>query len=114
MKPLKPSIHLIYGIIIGILLAACTGQTTSETSTPTNSIADQKQFKEIHRAYWNDDETGFYATVLLKYGDRTSWNPGKRLIHSPEGSPDDLRKAGWVIIDMELHDGNIPHYLIGR
>ena len=57
MKPLKPSIHLIYGIIIGILLMACSGSdnttsntasnqentaSTTNTATPTNSSGIQK------------------------------------------------------------------------
>tara|TARA_B100001094_G_C17598766_1_gene515497 strand:+ start:126 stop:545 length:420 start_codon:yes stop_codon:yes gene_type:complete len=59
---MKPSIHLIYGIIIGILLMACSGSdnttsntasnqeniaSTTNTATPTSSHASQKQFKEV-------------------------------------------------------------------
>ena len=102
---MKNKTHLFYGIIIGILLCACVG----------GSIDDQKEFKEIHRAYWDYDEEAFRATVLLKGSNfNTAWNPGKTLVPSPQGSPDDLREAGWTIIDMELHSSNIPHYLVGK
>ena len=34
IKKIHSSFHFIYGVIIGILICACTGQTTSETESP--------------------------------------------------------------------------------
>ena len=99
-RGMKNKTHLLYGIIIGILLCACVG----------SSIDDQKEFKEIQRVYWNNDEEAF-VRMLEK-----DWSGIETLVPSPEGSPDDLREAGWTIIDME-YDSQAKRgtdYLIGK
>jgi hypothetical protein len=36
IKKIHSSFHFIYGVIIGILICACTGQTTSESESPSS------------------------------------------------------------------------------
>jgi hypothetical protein len=88
---MKSSIHLFYGIIIGILLVACTGQTTSETTSSTQSIKQGKEeFKE---------EKVFFVT----------YDPGA------DEKIAELKKKGWTIIDVDGHgnsDRNGNHFTI--
>jgi hypothetical protein len=76
---MKSSIHLLYGIIIGILLVACTGQTTSETTSSTGSIKQDKAEFEV--------EEIVYA--------------GK-IGHTCNKIKEKYRKEGWTIIDWEV------------
>ena len=116
---MKASFHLLYGIIIGMLIIACTGSdsdvetesatnsarttnsasnqengaSATNTATPTSSIADQKQFKEVQIVY--------HDISLL-----SGWNKRNEYLQN-------LRDLGWTIIDWHPNDGR-DQYLVGR
>jgi hypothetical protein len=89
---MKSSIHLFYGIIIGILLVACTGQTTIETTSNTESIKQDKKEFEVEEVF-----------LVGHSADTLSADPVN------EGMKD-LKAKGWTIIDFEIHPDGI-HYL---
>ena len=122
---MKSSIHLFYGIIIGVLICACAGSnsdnesatptnsvsnqenvaSSTNTATPTSSIADQKQFKELRKVrYFSDSpqiaQAGFFTI-------NTNGKFRKQILVTAEkayrDSPDHLREAGWTVLDMEIH-----------
>ncbi len=95
---MKEKTHLIYGVIIGILLFACVG----------SGIDDQKEFKKIHLVHWNEFSKKFAKNPTPTKEGESYW-----IIDSEEGSPDDLRKAGWTIIDFEFR-GTYEYFLVGK
>ena len=124
---MENKIHLFYGIIIGVLGCASVGSSTD----------DQKDFKEIHLVeYEREGYNKKYAEENGKFKD----HPQEFLDNGPLGmsamvsgfklttkgydepeawivvgnTPNDLRKAGWTILDMELNDDDEAYYLIGR
>ncbi len=118
---MKSSIHLFYGIIIGILATLCMGLNKEE----------QKQFREIKLVSWKtkaapsaierlrNQTAGFYevppARDFLPAGqlklENQSWD---RIIASDSAKPDAIRKAGWAIIDVEIGAKGEQYFLIGK
>ena len=95
---MKNKTHLLYGIIIGILLCACVG----------SSVEDQKEFDEIHLVRFaakGPGHSGFYTYVndIL----------GPIAIYTYTHSPNEIRNAGYTILDYEIDQGH-QYYLIGR
>ena len=75
---MKASIHLFYGIIIGVLICACTGGT-SDTATPTSIKTDKAEFK----------------VEKIVYGG-TYRDEANRKIK-------ELKGQGWTILDAEIY-----------
>ena len=91
---MKNKTHLLYGIIIGILLCACSGQTTSETSSSTGSLKEEFLREKIERFV--------YAEAWDYKG-------------SPAVNEDltKLKKDGWTIIDVHAdHENGMNHYFV--
>jgi hypothetical protein len=81
---MKASTHLFYGIIIGVLICACTGSnsdsesaTQTNTATPTSIKSDKAEFK-VEKI--EDLGGARNATVRL----------------------DKLKQGGWTIIDIDI------------
>ena len=107
---MKSSVHLFYGIIIGILATHCVAQTTSESVTATSSRSDQLKFSQgIYRVKWDN---GIFYAVPETSKSRTSY-VRSALVKSSRGNLGDLRRSGWTIIDFEMDNGS-PSYLIGK
>ena len=88
---MKSSIHLFYGIIIGILATLCIGQSIKQE--------DKKEFKEvkISQVYLFDppppteDGSGFSANYVIDFH----------------------KKGGWTIIDWEVENG-LHYFHLGK
>ena len=104
-------LHLTYGIVIGILFFACAG----------SKINEQKQFKETYLVTWlhhMSDTTGdgFVSRAGNEDGER------RVIIPTSSNTPNEILKAGWTIIDMEIYQSPTfqnssyltSYYLIGR
>ena len=100
---MKASIHLFYGIIIGVLATLCIGMTKEE----------QKEFKEIREVKWSGEyrPLGKLADGFYEHG--RSGNQYDLVIKTAHQIPSEITKAGWTIIDFE-GVGSGTYYLIGR
>ena len=91
---MKSSIHLFYGIIIGILLVACTGSLKEDKADK----ADKAEF-EIERIVYLGQKQ---KTVGISEVDGVD----KKIAQ--------LKKDGWTIIDFEIYAGNDNWFHIGK
>ena len=92
---MKSSIHLFYGIIIGILLCACTGSNSdSDTAAKTDSATPRsiKEFEAERLFYLGENE---HELITLN------------------GELQELKKKGWTIIDVEV-DGHRCYAHVGK
>tara|TARA_Y100000588_G_scaffold388686_1_gene489506 strand:+ start:1013 stop:1324 length:312 start_codon:yes stop_codon:yes gene_type:complete len=88
---MKSSIHLFYGIIIGVLICACTGSnsdnesaTPTNTATPTSIKSDKAEFKE---------------EKLVRLGRETSSSYNYDMASKEMAR---LKSEGWTILDVEI------------
>jgi hypothetical protein len=103
---MKPSIHLIYGIVIGMLLFACTGSdSTSNTATPTSSGV-QKQFKKIVLAEIDSNSEGDKTDAQKALeGDSCNLYIAGEKVYEGKSKHDcfaELQTKGYTIIDWQL------------
>jgi hypothetical protein len=100
---MKSSIHLFYGIIIGILICACTGQTTSETTSSTGSLKEDKAEFEVEELIV---ESLVDVAGELKNLPMTKWRANEKI--------KELKKDGWTIIDWEIGKNGNYYFHVGK
>lgn len=86
-------LHLLYGIIIGILLCACIGANKSDSSP-------EKKYKHVavYRAYYPDDP-----------------DSKQYMISGPNDSfLQDALKGGYEVLDFEYDDDGKPRFLLAH
>ena len=136
---MKSSVHLFYGIIIGILLVACIGQTTSETTSSTESIKqDKKEFtpedylqlvkdsmNKVGKEEWEQEDKAEFKEEKAEFKEEKILRVE---IHSSDSDADfdkgsvyrnnlikKIKKNGYTIIDWEIDFRGGNHFLhIGK
>ena len=108
---MKNSIHLVYGIIIGVLGFACLG----------SGLAKPKQFKNMYTVEYGsfnfEDSDGKTYYVYGWYNKGAEYKKrvrGEHLIMEADTADvSTLLKNGWTILDVEVDKGDV-YYFIGK